>query len=71
MVCNPVRREPIVKEAGDDEQGALVADLAIHRVWQPRHKDLDIRFVDTDTLSKLSVEVLGHCRWSLITHSLQ
>ena len=27
LVWNPVRpREPVVKEAGDDEQGALVAD---------------------------------------------
>ena len=28
-VWNPVRCEYIVKEASDDEQGALVADLAI------------------------------------------
>ena len=30
-----VRRKPIVKEASDDEQGALVTDLAIRGVWQP------------------------------------
>ena len=29
LVWSPVRREPVVKEVGDDEQGALVADLAI------------------------------------------
>ena len=26
LVWNPVRREPIVKEDGDDEHGALIAD---------------------------------------------
>ena len=36
LLWNPVRHEPIVKEAGDDEQGSLVADLAICGVWQPR-----------------------------------
>ena len=33
LVWNPVRREPVVKETGDDKQGALVADLAISGVW--------------------------------------
>ena len=36
LVWNLVRHEPIVKEAGNDEQGALVADLAIHGSWQPQ-----------------------------------
>ena len=52
LVWNPVRREPVVKEAGDDEQGALVANLAICGVWQPQCEgNLDIRVVDTDALS--------------------
>ena len=36
LVWNPVRHEPIVKEAGDDDRGALIADLAILGVWQPQ-----------------------------------
>ena len=32
LVWNPVRREPIVKEAGSDDCGALIADLAIRGV---------------------------------------
>ena len=49
---NPVRREPVVREAGHDEQGALVADLAIRGVWQPQCEGIfDIRVVDTDVLS--------------------
>ena len=54
LVWNPVRCEPIVNDAGrDDEQGALVADLAIRGVWQPQCEGIfDIRIVqDTDVLS--------------------
>ena len=29
LMWNPVRRGPIVKQDGDDEHGALIADLAI------------------------------------------
>ena len=29
LVWNPVRREPIVKEDGDDEHGAFIAALAV------------------------------------------
>ena len=47
--------EPIVKEAGDDEQGALVADLAIRGVWQSQCESIfDIRVVGTDALSYYS-----------------
>ena len=35
LVWNFVRHQPIVKEAGDDEHGTLIADLAVHGVWQP------------------------------------
>ena len=46
LVWNPVRREPIVKEDGDDEHCALIADLT---VWQPQYEGIfDIRVVDTD-----------------------
>ena len=49
---NPVRHEPVVKEAGHDEQGALFADLAIRGDWQPQCEGIfDIRVVDTDDLS--------------------
>ena len=55
LVWNPVRHEPIVKEAGDDEQGALAADLAIRGVWEPQCEGIfDIRVVDTDALSYFS-----------------
>ena len=40
-----------MKESGDDEQGALVADLAICGVWQPQCEGIFyIWVVDTDTL---------------------
>ena len=49
LVWNPVRHKPIVKEDGDDEHGALIADLAVHRVRQPQYEGIfDIRVVDTD-----------------------
>ena len=35
LVWNPVMHEPILKKAGDEEQGALVAHLAICGVLQP------------------------------------
>ena len=35
LVWNPVRNEPNVKEAGHDEQGSLVADLAVHEFGTP------------------------------------
>ena len=52
LVRNPVRREPIVKEAGSDDCGALIADLAICGVWQPQCEAIfDIRVVDIDAPS--------------------
>ena len=36
LVWNPVQHEPIVKEAGDDDCSALIADLAICGVWRPQ-----------------------------------
>ena len=51
LVWNPVRRVPIVKEAGND-CGALIADLVIRGIWQPQCEAIfDIRVVDTDALS--------------------
>ena len=50
---NNVKREPIVREA-DDENGTpdLVADLAIRGVWLPQSGALfDIRVIDTDAQS--------------------
>ena len=58
LMWNPVRCEPIVKEAGDDEQGTLIADLAIRGVWQLQCADIfDIRVVDTDPLSYCSCAI--------------
>ena len=55
LVWNPVRYEHIVKEAGGDAQGALVADLAICGVWQLQYEGIfDIRVVNMDTLSYCS-----------------
>ena len=50
LLWNPVRHEPIVKEGGDDEQGALVADLVICGVWQPRCEGILISGWWTQTL---------------------
>ena len=55
LVWNPVRHEPIVKEAGDDEQFALVADLAIHGVWQPQCEAFLISGWWTQTLCYINV----------------
>ena len=38
LVWNPVRREPIVKEAGSDDCGALIADLAFVVFGKPSVK---------------------------------
>ena len=75
LVWNPVRREPIVKEAGDDEQVALVADLAIHGVWQLQCEVFLISGWWTQTLCHINVVLprtsYEHQRWTRSTSTLR
>ena len=53
-----VIREPVVPD-GDADGPGLIADLCVHRVWQPQGEALfDMRVVDTDVLSYISRSVV-------------
>ena len=48
LAWGQMRREMVMIKAGDQHGETLVADLCIHRVWQPQAEALfDIRVVDT------------------------
>ena len=55
LVWGPVKLEPIVKDAQDDDSGeVLIADLCVRGVWLPQSEALfDVRIVDTDAQSYL------------------
>ena len=55
LVWSSVKREPIVKNAHDDDSGeVLIADLCVWGVWLPQAEALfDIRMIDTDAQSYL------------------
>jgi hypothetical protein len=59
LAWKDVHREPVVREASDDENlPALVADLAVRGAWQPQRMALlDIRVTDTDATSYASQPV--------------
>ena len=59
MNFSDVLKEPIVREANEDESTTtLVADLGVHGVWQPQVDDLlDVRVIDTDALSHIDQTV--------------
>ena len=48
VVWSSVKREPIVKNAHDDDSGeVLIADLCVRGVWLPQVEELfDIRIID-------------------------
>ena len=55
LVWSSVKREPIVKNAHDDDSGeVLIADLCVRGVWLLQAEALfDIRIIDTDAQSYL------------------
>ena len=55
LVWSSVKREPIVKNAHDDDSGeVLIADLCVQGVWLPQAEALfGIRIIDTDGQSYL------------------
>ena len=64
LVWGPVKREPIVKDAQDDDSGeVLIADLCVRGVWLPQSEALfDVRIVDTDAQSYLGQTPTPVCR---------
>ena len=68
LVWNPVRCEPVVKEAGHDEQGALVADLAIRGAGNPSVRAFLISGWWTQMLCHIMLVLPGmsykHQRWT-------
>ena len=55
LVWSPVKHEPIVTDAQDDDSGeVLIADLCVRGVWLPQSEALfDVYIVDTDAQSYL------------------